>query len=42
MAEQPRSTEKRGFMFFYRQWLGLIVISVSALALAGVSVVAIV
>jgi hypothetical protein len=29
-------------MFFYRQWLGLIVITVSSLALAGVSVVAIV
>jgi hypothetical protein len=42
MAEQPGAKQKRGFMSFYRQWLGLIVISVSALALAGVSVVAIV
>ena len=36
-----RASERRGFMSYYRQWLGLIVIAISAAALAVVSWVAI-
>lgn len=41
MAQQLGTQEKRGFMSFYRQWLGLIVITVSVAALVVISVFAI-